>query len=132
MSAALVVGLAGGIDPDSRRTFPQKTDWNYDLLNYHKELIKLRNQHPALRRGEYQVLYAYHNVYVFSRTFEQETIVVAVNNGTESNIVELNSSRLALNLSQLLFGEGSFIINQERSNTSLTLKLLPRSGMILI
>ncbi len=125
------VGLEGGIDPDSRRSFPKETNWNNDLLNYHKELIQLRNEYPALRRGDYQVLYAYHNVYIFSRTFEQETIIVAVNNGVKSQEIELNASRLNLNIEKILLGKNSFITGQQEDNKTLVIKLHPRSGMIL-
>jgi glycosidase len=126
------VGLPGGIDPDSRRSFPKKAEWNNDLLNYHKELIKLRNQYPALRRGDYQVLYAYHNVYIFSRNLEKETIIVALNNETQSRDVKLNASRLDLNISKKLFGTGGFLTDKSEDNNTLIIQLQPRSGMILL
>ena len=125
------VGLEGGIDPDCRRAFPDKTNWNNHLLNYHRELIKLRHQYPVLRRGDYQVLYAYHNVYVFSRNLGAETIIVAVNNDTKSHEVQLNSSRLNLNIENILFGNNTFTYQQTEDIKTLSLKLYPRSGMIV-
>ena len=57
------VGLEGAIDPDSRRGFPAESDWDRELLEIHRQLITLRHQHPALRTGDYRVLYAQDSVY---------------------------------------------------------------------
>ncbi|MCY7392998.1 MAG: glycoside hydrolase family 13 protein, partial [Leptolyngbyaceae cyanobacterium CAN_BIN12] len=83
------VGLAGAIDPDSRRGFPAEADWDQDLLNFHRQLIALRHAHPALRVGDYKTLYAQGEVYILARSLPTETIVVAVNAGTQSAIATL-------------------------------------------
>jgi cyclomaltodextrinase len=57
------VGLPGALDPDCRRTFPAESAWNRDILDFHKALIALRHQHPALRTGTYQVLHAADHTY---------------------------------------------------------------------
>jgi cyclomaltodextrinase len=46
------VGLPGGDDPDCRRGFPVEDKWNPAVLNYHKQLIAIRRNHPALQTGE--------------------------------------------------------------------------------
>lgn len=122
------VGLPGGLDPDSRRTFPIKDNWNIDLLAYHQQLIRLRHQYPALRRGSYQVLYAKGQVYVFSRILEQQIIVVAINADTQNNTVKLDNTQLSLNPHKILFGNGDYKVQPDKS---LELNLLPRSGLIL-
>ena len=73
------VGLPGELDPDCRRTFPAEQDWNQSLLEIHKHLIRLRHHHGVLRTGDYEVLHAVGHGYAFSRSLDQETIVVAVN-----------------------------------------------------
>jgi glycosidase len=122
------VGLEGGIDPDSRRSFPQQESWNQDLLNYHKKLIQLRHQYPALRRGKYQVLFAQEDIYIFSRTLENETLIVAINTDIQSQEVTLDFEG---SIEKIRFGEGSFFLNQGEEKQTLSLTLPPRSGLIL-
>ncbi len=73
------VGLAGGRDPDCRRSFPAPQDWNQDLLAYFKKAVQLRHAHPALRIGDYNVLQAANNLYVFGRHNADERLVVVLN-----------------------------------------------------
>nr|AHB52783.1 GH13-amylopullulanase [Cyanobacterium sp. CLg1] len=125
------VGLPGGIDPDSRRSFPPKSDWNRDLLKYHQQLIHLRHEYTSLRTGDYQVLFVNSHVYIFSRTSGSETIVVAVNNGEQAHNVTLNASKLDLNIDRILFGDGSFSVETNSNQKILKLNLSARSGLIL-
>lgn len=76
------VGLPGGIDPDSRRGFPTEENWNLDIDKVHRQLIAIRHAYPALRTGTYQVLHAEGTVYVFERSLEDQTVIIAVNVGT--------------------------------------------------
>lgn len=76
------VGLAGAMDPDSRRCFPESDRWDTELYQAYKTLIGLRHQYPALRIGQYQILVAEHDVYCFQRTHGPESLIVAVNVGT--------------------------------------------------
>jgi cyclomaltodextrinase len=120
------VGLPGGIDPDCRRVFPLKSDWNQDILNTHKQLISIRQNYPALRIGNYQVLYAVGTVYVFARTLESEELIIAVNVGSESITVNIDCRNLPNKPHQVLFGNGE--ITWKDNNVSLTIP--PRSGLI--
>jgi cyclomaltodextrinase len=122
------VGLPGGIDPDCRRVFPLESDWNQDILNTHKQLISIRQNHPALRIGSYQVLYAVGTVYVFARTLESEELIIAVNVGTESITVNIDCCNLPNKPHQVLFGNGE--ITWKDNNVSLTIP--PRSGLICV
>ncbi len=77
------IGLAGGKDPDNRRSFPwEQSRWNQSLLEFFKEAINLRHEHPALRRGSFDQLYAQDGVYVFGRADTQEKLLVALNVGS--------------------------------------------------
>jgi cyclomaltodextrinase len=81
------IGLEGGHDPDCRRAFPwDDARWDQDLLAFFRRAIRLRHEHPALRRGRYLRLHAdgESGVYAFARQGEGETLVVVVNNGTSS------------------------------------------------
>ena len=118
------VGLAGAIDPDSRRGFPAEADWDQDLLNFHRQLIALRHAHPALRVGDYKTLYAQGEVYILARSLPTETIVVAVNAGTQSAIATLPVMPQPL---QQLFGDST--LNQTADG--LQISLPARSGCVL-
>ena len=124
------VGLLGGLDPDSRRSFPPQADWDQDLLNFHRQLIALRHQYPSLRTGDYQVLYANHDLYIFSRTLDAETIVVGVNNGNQNREVTLNASKLNLKLDRVLFGDGKYSPDSAHNSSMVTFSFPARSGSI--
>ncbi len=120
------VGLPGGIDPDCRRVFPLESDWNQEILNTHKQLISLRQNYPALRIGNYQVLYAKGTVYIFARILENEELIIAVNVGNESMTVNIDCHSLKSQPNQILFGKGE--ITWQGENICLTIP--PRSGFI--
>lgn len=49
------------------------------LENLIRSLANLRKEHAALRRGSYRQLHVSHDQFVFSRTLDGETILIAVN-----------------------------------------------------
>ncbi len=54
------------------------------ILNFHRQLIKVRNQHEALRSGQWRSLIHYpHEHLVYVRETETETILVLINFGHE-------------------------------------------------
>ncbi|NLF65953.1 MAG: alpha-amylase [Chloroflexi bacterium] len=77
------IGLPGGRDPDSRRAFPwhDEASWRTDLLADVRRFVALRHSTPALRRGDFRVLYAERQVVVFQRRLGDEVAVVAFNAG---------------------------------------------------
>ena len=81
------IGMEGKHDPDCRRAFPwDEARWDHDLLDFSHRAIRLRHEHPTLRRGRYVRLHAddQHGVYAFARQAEDETLAVVLNNGTAS------------------------------------------------
>jgi cyclomaltodextrinase / maltogenic alpha-amylase / neopullulanase len=102
------IGLEGATDPDCRRSFPPENQWNQEILDFHRQLIKIRHEHPALRTGDYQVLYAEGSVYVFARVLDDEKIIVAVNVGTETAVIELEELRSL----SILYGENNIEDNK--------------------
>ncbi len=120
------VGLPGNLDPDCRRTFPPKAEWNHSLLQTHRALIALRRAHPALRTGKYKTLAAEGHCYVFARILEKEIVVVAVNVG--ENAVRIRLADLAGENGQVLYGEGK--VDWLGDRTAM-LDIPARSGMVL-
>lgn len=105
------VGMVGKTDPDCRRTMLwNEEEQNAELLNWHKQLIRLRKSHPALQTGAYRTVLtdALHNVYGFVRENEQESLFIVLNNGEYAASVALPT---AATYTDLLSGEtvvGSF------------------------
>ena len=119
------VGLPGALDPDSRRGFPLEAQWDQEVYIYHRDLIALRHARPALRTGDYRVLYAESTIYVFARSIEDDSVIVAVNIGTAAA-----KASFAVDSSlpqQKLYGEGEIT----ESDSTLMLELPARSGLVL-
>ena len=84
------IGLDGEHDPDCRKSFPwEESQWDQDLLSYVKKLIGLRKQNSALRRGDFRRLWSADGTYAFSRSWEGETMVVALNTSESPQQVEV-------------------------------------------
>jgi len=80
------IGLQGGEDPDNRRCFPwDESLWNQDLLREVQQLVRLRLQSEALRRGALKKVKAEGRLLVIERSLEKQRFVAAINadrNGT--------------------------------------------------
>ena len=118
------VGMVGAHDPDCRRSFPAKADWNQALLTLHKDLIALRHQYPALCTGAYKTLAAEGEIYAFARSDERERIVVVVN--AEEREGQISLDELIATSPTILWGHAT--IKAEAKNE---ITLSPRSGAIL-
>ena len=124
------IGLLGGKDPDSRRGFPHADQWDIAVLKYHKELIALRHQYPALRTGSYEILYAQGSVYVFARILNQAEIIIAINSGTESITVNFPVTKLESQPERVLLGSGRLAWQSEVERSHLEITLPPRNYLI--
>ena len=120
------VGLAGGLDPDCRRTFPAPADWHQDLLAHHRALIALRATYPALRMGDYRILAAEGGTYCVARCWQDQTVIVAVNCDPQSAHMTLSDLPNQADL-QGLYGE----IQWARADRGWRLTLPPRRGGVL-
>ncbi len=88
------IGLTGAADPDNRRMMRFGQDLSIleqDMLAYVKAITRLRQEHPALRHGDFHTLYADQNIFAFARSDFQERLVILLNKSTSAQI-----SRFAL------------------------------------
>lgn len=85
------IGLAGGKDPDCRRTFPwdQPLSWDRDLLGWFKSAIQLRKKYVALRTGDFRVLYAEDDVLAYARVLDDERLIVVLNSGMNDALLDV-------------------------------------------
>ncbi|NJN86457.1 MAG: DUF3459 domain-containing protein [Leptolyngbyaceae cyanobacterium SL_7_1] len=123
------VGLVGALDPDSRRGFPNEALWDQEILAYHRKLIALRHAHPALRTGDYTILFAERLLYVFARRLGEDVVIVAINAGTEPihQVIPEVGAKLQRSPDRLLYGNAEATWQGQE----LTLTLSARSGLIL-
>jgi glycosidase len=86
------IGMQGGGDPLCRGCFPWDRDrWEVALLEWTRRCIRLRQDHPALRAGQYRSLLARStvNVYAFARWDARERLVIALNNRAAPGTLDL-------------------------------------------
>ncbi len=103
-------GMWGADDPDDRKPMvwpdlvyeQESTAWSqetYDkpdevrfddeMCAWYTDLIHIRRGLPALNRGTYRTLAAEGNVFAFERTYEGDTVIVAVNRGIQEEQLSL-------------------------------------------
>jgi glycosidase len=127
------VGLEGGKDPDSRRTFPwEEIFWKTELHDWAKKLVSLRKHSAALRRGSLQCILVddARSCCAFLRQLGDERVLVVVNNSSSRR-------QLHLPVGKLGWKDGSVLRNLLDSGEatvldgSLTVTIPPLSGMWL-
>lgn len=75
-------GVCGFTDPDSRRTYPWGQE-NRELVEFHKEMIRIHKREKPLRTGSLKMLSWSSNVLAYARFQEGEQIIVVLNNRKE-------------------------------------------------
>lgn len=117
--------------PSGRKREPDSVSFNTDLFNWYKQLIGLRRQHAVLSRGNLNFFYLNNEERVigYSRTSDNETILVMVNNSGERKTITTalptgnDTKRVFVNLI-----DGKKI---KGSNGSYTIELEPYRLLIL-
>lgn len=90
-------GLCGGVDPDNRRTYPWKNE-DEDMLNFYRDVIKIRNKNKLLSSGNTEFIYT-NNDSVFS--------FIRVNENNDRMLILVNRSENVESISLCI--ESSFI-----------------------
>jgi glycosidase len=124
------IGLPGAIDPDSRRGFLSEPHWDRETLSYHRQLIALRHAHPALRTGDYHILFAQGDVFCMGRSLAEDGAIVALNVGTEPAQVSFEPPEVIqrLRCDRLVYGSGSVTWTEK----TLLVSIPARTGMIVM
>ena len=115
-------GMEGFEDPFNRRTFPWGRE-DYELLGWFTRLGHLRQESPALCRGDIRYRAAQGPLLAFTRSAEGETILAAFNTGGESAELRLEDAERI----ELLLGSARFQISAQGH----VLTLPPRTGSLL-
>ncbi|MGQ9541016.1 MAG: alpha amylase N-terminal ig-like domain-containing protein [Armatimonadota bacterium] len=130
------VGMEGGNIPDNRRPM----EWNPSpegkaLQEFVRNLIHLRRERPALRRGDWVTLLTddKQNVYAYLRRQGRAQIVVVINNGEKPATVRLRLPRAGGGFQVLIRSDEAVAREQVRADQtgSVTVTLPPLCGWVL-
>lgn len=115
------IAVDGGEPPTNRPLMNFQSD--EELIEYLGKLSIVRKTFPALTYGDYQVLYEKDGMIIFKRSYQDESLIVAINNTVETQKVKISASEIAEDkkLEGLLTGdtfeeennEYEFIIDRE-------------------
>ncbi|MDL4842877.1 alpha-amylase family glycosyl hydrolase [Aquibacillus rhizosphaerae] len=93
--------MDNGMDaPDHRMA--QLNSGDEELKNYMEQLAAIRKQFPAITKGDIELVENNDGMTMFKRTFEGETIYVAINNDTETKTITLSDVPEGMQLTGLL------------------------------
>lgn len=121
------IALPGRHDPDCRRAFPwhDEASWNLSLRQALQSYLQLRRDLPALRHGDFKILFANAHVVVYRRQWGGQTAVVAFNTSTQTEKIIVTAD-FASELAEKLVADGAgtpFAAGKE-------IVLLPRNGRV--
>ncbi|MDL2324512.1 glycoside hydrolase family 13 protein [Ruminococcaceae bacterium OttesenSCG-928-A16] len=84
------IGILGENDPDSRRCMPwTKSKWNKPLLDWYRQLIRIRKENIAIQEGAFYTVLCQGDVYAFARTVPGQEIYIVFNRSSSAQIVSL-------------------------------------------
>lgn len=89
------IAVNGKEAPESHPVSNFKTDM--ELYEYISDLNSLRNQSETLRNGDFKLLHNEDGFTVFTRTSEDETWVIALNNSSETASLEISEELIGDN-----------------------------------
>ncbi|KQU60675.1 alpha-amylase family glycosyl hydrolase [Rossellomorea marisflavi] len=129
------IAVDGGEDPDNRRLMNFRAD--KELIDYITRLGELRKTQPALTRGEIEKVYENDGMGIYKRTYKDQTLLIAINNTTETQTIDLTEDQLEADqeLKSLLTtdlvrsdGEGTYKIVLDREESEIY-ELKSKSGL---
>lgn len=131
-------GLCGWTDPDNRRAYPWGNE-DKDLIQLHKELIRIHKDYNAIRTGSILFLHGQSQFIGYGRFDENDRIVVAINSGNREITVRLPVWEIGIMDREMLVRlimttdtgfsiEAAMYFSEDKF---LTLTLPPLSGMII-
>ncbi|MBP5197679.1 MAG: glycoside hydrolase family 13 protein [Lachnospiraceae bacterium] len=92
------VGVCGFTDPDNRRTYPWGRE-NQGLLNFHKDIIRIRKENPELRRGSLKYVDSGRNYMAYGKFNSDGTSLILINNSDKEqfktiNVIDIGGPRM--------------------------------------
>ncbi|MCI8342377.1 MAG: alpha-glycosidase [Firmicutes bacterium] len=88
-------GLCGFTDPDNRRTYPWGCE-DISLIEFHRELVYIRKNYPALSFGSTMFLNEDYGIVSYGRFDSRDRIVVAFNNTDDEKLISIPVWRIGV------------------------------------
>lgn len=130
-------GLYGFTDPDNRRTYPWGKE-DMEILNLHKELIRIHRQHKVLKTGSLLLMHCEHGILSFGRFNREDQFFVVINNNAEERELVFSIEALgvtSLSMVSLMVTEPGSFRPEARffpiTNGTITIKMPAYSSHIL-
>lgn len=132
-------GVCGFTDPDNRRTYPWG-DANYNLIDFHRDMIYVRKMSPALRKGAFIFLKCDRNYISYGRFNKEQKCIIVVN--SSGNVFDVDipvwkaevPMECKMNLA-MMTNEGGYSIMpiiKDVKNGMLNLTLKPYQALIYV
>ena len=137
------IAMEGKDDPDNRRDFPGgfpgdsrsaflssgRTRNQDRMWTWTRDWIKLRRHHSALRNGQLIDLYYDDDTYIFARQNQSETVIIAINRGSQENEITVPAGAIGLrDGSELVPLQGASVVSQIADGNA-TLRLPSRLAL---
>lgn len=87
-------GLEGYADPFCRRCYPWGKE-DYEIMDYYKKTIKLRNENESIKSGEFETVYKNGDCYAFIRYDDVSSFITIVNFGIGAT-VRIDAARFGI------------------------------------
>lgn len=124
------IGMQGGKDPDCRAGFMwDETQWNNDLRNWLKALIRIRKEHAVLQYGSFEILKndPSNNTCIMKRQDEGKQIFLVMNFSRTKQNIDVETDTIKEGILEDLLSNVAHSITENRAR----LELAPMSGSLL-
>ncbi|WP_152654870.1 alpha-amylase family glycosyl hydrolase [Oceanobacillus sp. CFH 90083] len=91
-----------GVDAEESQRLVPFNSGDEDLKEFHKRIASLHNEFPALRLGDFEYVGSEASLLVFRRSYEDEVMYVAINNGSESAYIDETNLEAGMQLTGIL------------------------------
>ena len=131
-------GVCGFTDPDNRRTYP----WGHEdqeLIEFHKQIIRIHKQNPEMKRGSLIYLGSDYNFLAYGRfTYMEQSVILINNNDTEMtreiSVWEAGIPKETILKQLILTSEKGFTVEERYypvKHGKLSVALPPKAGLVL-
>lgn len=86
-------GVCGFTDPDNRRTYPWGRE-DQQMIQFHRDIIALRNKYPVLRNGSIKKLGSEYNFIAYGRFTRHDQCMILINNNNVAIDKEISAWEL--------------------------------------
>lgn len=109
------IGMTGDTDPDCRKTMAWDSIDN-EILGFYKRIINMRRGSNALKYGTFKHINTNSEVYSFIRDYEDESVIVLINNSDEEYKLSFDLTKYNENIMFEILSEDSEKHNLEDSS----------------